>query len=1331
MGNMARQRWLLMSALGIGAFTSTACNMSVLDGLSGGDSVDASSPDDGADHDGGMPGDGDGDGNTDGGDGDGDGDVDAGPPEESNAFYSSFEPGEPEPRWLSSVEVDAHGNALRSGVNGQTPNAIPGSLSDQVIAVNASGENPPAEIASAAFDDEITSKWLVFATTGWLSAELAEPQVVTRYAITSANDYGERDPRSWTLDGSNDGSTWAAIDAQMEQTFGERYQTRQFTFENKTAYRFYRLNVTKNNGDARSLQLAEFQLSNGDDTPPEDTVMKSHVGPGPGGSANAHLSTGFTGTHALRFSGTLPGTGRGYSYNKVFDVNVKVGPESELSYLIFPDETPDDPAYPSTFSAVDLAFEDGTYLSQLKARDQDFAELSPTGQGASRTLYAGEWNRKVVKLGDVADGKRVRRILIGYDNPKGPALRFGGYLDDVRISEKSSEPTYTHPSEYVLTTRGTNSGPVYARGNTFPATAVPHGFNFWTPVTDASTDAFIYSYHRANNGSNLPMLQAVSLSHQPSPWIGDRQEFQVMPWTLSGLPDTSRTGRALAFKHENEIAQPHYYSVTFENGVRVEVTPTDHAAMFRFTFPKDSAALIFDSLDQAGGLTLDAGSRSLSAYTNAKSGSSAGAGRMFIYATFDTPVAASDVVSGPTGYVRFLMTGGEHELNMRIATSLISLDQAKKNLSAEISVNDTFDSVKERAQKLWDDKLSLITVEGASFDQLTTLYSNLYRLFLYPNSGFEKTGTSSYSYASPVAPPADGDTELHTGSKVVAGKIYVNNGFWDTYRATWPLYALLTPTECGEMIDGFLQLYKDGGWTARWSAPGYADLMTGTSSDVAFADAYLKGVSFDAETAYDAAVKNAMVRSPDTAVGRRGMQSSIFLGYVSSDNDAGFSWSMAGYLNDFGIAKLAEALAEKPGPRQAEFLENSEYFLSRSLNYTKLFDPNAKFFQGRNTSGAFRVSAAQYDPAVWGYDYTETNGWNMAFEPTHDGQGLANLYGGLSKLREKLDNFFATPELANKPGSYTTVIHEMREARDVRMGMLGLSNQASFHIPYMYAFTGAPSRTQAKVRDALARLWVGSSIGQGYLGDDDNGGLSAWQVFSALGFYPLQVGEPYYVIGSPLFKKATIKLENGKTITINAPNNSPENVYVQSLMVNKAAYTHTYISHETLLQGATLDFEMGPKPSNWGSGVDDLPISITTGNGAPKALNDATRSGGVPTSADTTSVNNLFDDTSTKATTFTNADPVVDYHFVSASPTILFYTLTSSDTSVDPTGWTLSGSSNGTDFTVLDTRENQTFSFRNQTRAFEIQTPQPYAYYKFAFTAAPGSSLAEVELLAQ
>lgn len=210
---------------------------------------------------------------------------------------------------------------------------------------------------------------------------------------------------------------------------------------------------------------------------------------------------------------------------------------------------------------------------------------------------------------------------------------------------------------------------------------------------------------------------------------------------------------------------------------------------------------------------------------------------------------------------------------MRIATSLVSVDQAKANLTREIPDGATFAGVRDRARSQWDGLLGRIEVEGASRDQLTTLYSNLYRLYLYPNSGFEQVGSRS-RYASPFSPQTGQDTPTHTGSKIVDGEVYVNNGFWDTYRTTWPAYSLLTPKRAGKMVDGFVQQYKDGGWISRWSSPGYADLMTGTSSDVAFADAYVKGVEFDAEAAYAAAVKNATVAPPHPGVGRKGMTTS-------------------------------------------------------------------------------------------------------------------------------------------------------------------------------------------------------------------------------------------------------------------------------------------------------------------------------------------------------------------------------------------------------------------------------------------------------------------------
>jgi predicted alpha-1,2-mannosidase len=686
-----------------------------------------------------------------------------------------------------------------------------------------------------------------------------------------------------------------------------------------------------------------------------------------------------------------------------------------------------------------------------------------------------------------------------------------------------------------------------------------------------------------------------------------------------------------------------------------------------------------------------------------------------------------------TGYLRF-SAGADRTVTMRIATSLISVEQARRNLELEIAEGDSFEAVEARAQKAWDDKLGIIEVEGANADELTTLYSNLYRLFLYPNAGFENTGTAAapvYRYASPVS-PAGASTPTQTGARIVDGTVYVNNGFWDTYRATWPAYALLSPRDAGAMIQGFVQQFLDGGWVARWSSPGYADLMTGTSSDVAFADAYVKGVTgFDAARAYDAALRNATVRPPSSAIGRKGLDASIFLGYTPSETDAGISWAMAGYLNDFGIASMSRALAANlSDPRHQEYAENAIYFLERAQNYVHVFDPSIQFFQGKTAAGAFERSAGSYDPRVWGNGYTETDGWNTAFDPTYDGRGLANLYGGRAQLGAKLDAFFATPETAMFVGSYGGVIHEMLEARDVRMGQLGLSNQVSFHIIYTYNHAGQPAKTQEKVRDALGRLFVGSGIGQGYLGDEDNGAMSAWQIFGALGFYPLAVGSPSYVIGSPLFTRATVHLENGHDLVIRAPNNSPRNVYVQGLRVNGQPYTQTALPHDLLVAGATLDFDMGPAPSSWGKGADGAPPSITTDDSVPRPLAD-TAQGGAATTSDLTPAGPLFDNTSATQASFGAANPWVEVRYAAGTRRVAFYTLTSGTTAHDPTDWTLSGSNDGRTWTTLDQRRGQKFPWRLQTRAFQVANPGEYARYRLAFSGGTGLSLAEIELLAK
>jgi hypothetical protein len=401
--------------------------------------------------------------------------------------------------------------------------------------------------------------------------------------------------------------------------------------------------------------------------------------------------------------------------------------------------------------------------------------------------------------------------------------------------------------------------------------------------------------------------------------------------------------------------------------------------------------------------------------------------------------------------------------------------------------------------------------------------------------------------------------------------------------------------------------------------------------------------------------------------------------------------------------------------------EEAEYFRNRALNYVTMFDPSVDFFQGKNSAGNWRQPAGSYDPRVWGYDYTETNGWNMAFHAPQDGQGLANLYGGKAGLAAKLDEFFATPETAGFPGSYGGVIHEMAEARDVRMGQYGHSNQPSHHIPYMYDFAGQPWKTQALVREAQSRLYLGSEIGQGYPGDEDNGEMSAWHVFSALGFYPLQMGSPAYAIGSPLFTKATVNLPGGKKIVVNAPDNSTENVYVQGLQVDGAAYASTSLPHSILADGAVLDFDMGPAPSSWGA--SSPPPSLTTGSAVANPLRDLTGPG-----KGTASIPALVDDTTATRAAVPGA---FTYQFASAGEQAEFYTVTSSNTAgTDPAAWTLRGSYDGTTWTTIDTRSAEKFDWRLQTRPFKIDKPGRYRHYALQITdPAAGVSLAEVELL--
>ncbi|MGO2050077.1 MAG: GH92 family glycosyl hydrolase [Microbacterium sp.] len=1242
-----------------------------------------------------------------------------------NTFSSSFEADDAAPLSRGTGEA----------VNVSGERFAPASVLPHVTGVTASAENEPNEIVANLADGDPGSKWLVFDDAAWAQYDLGEAQPLARYTLTSGNDADQRDPRDFSVQGSNDGTTWTTLDERSGESFTERGQTRAFDLdETSEPYLHYRLEITANQSGGL-VQLADWEPISSLDAVLEPSDLMLEVGSGPRSSSTAKTGVGFTGVQALRYGGQHLADGPAASTSILYDdLDIAVEADSVLSYLVFP-ELDEAQTYASTFVAVDLTFSDDTTLSTTGAADTYGYAANARAQGSSNSLWPDQWNKVTVDLG-AFEGRSVTDIRLSYDHPgdevtgvETPAAgtSVSGWIDDITIDAAEPRDTAAGLVSYVDTRRGTNSTGGFSRGNNIPATAWPNGFNFITPMTDADNHGTIYQYQRANTSQNLPALEGIGFSHQPSIWMGDRNQLAVLP-AANADPSSTLSDRRLTFHRENETARPDIYDVTFDNGIRTEVTATDHGAVYRFTFAGDAGSVLIDQLEDDSNLTISGDT--VTGWVDGGSGYP-GRSRMFVYGTFDTAPA----VAGPTNngdrsenarYAAFDTTD-DKTVELRIASSFISQEQAEANHSLELD-NVSFDDAHQAVQDAWNERLSVVhDVEGATDTQLVTLYSSLYRLNLYPNSQFENVGTADdpeYAYASPVAAKAGSATDTETDAEIVDGKIYVNNGFWDTYRTAWPLYSLLYPEVTEELVDGFVQQYRDGGWIARWSSPGYADLMTGTSSDVAFAEAYLAG-SLDTDTAldaYDAAVKNATVLPESNAVGRKGLAESIFLGYTAADTHESASWGLEGFINDFGIAEMAAALAQDPKTpveRVERLLEEADYFQARAQHYVEMYNPDAGTFTSRNADGSW-TAGADFDKKAWGGAFTEASAWTFAFHAPHDVEGLAALYGGRQGLLDEMNQFLTTREMADHSG-----IHEAREARDVRLGMLGMSNQVAHHIPYVLAEAGDPTGAQELIREIQNRLFVGSDIGQGYPGDEDNGEFSAWYVFSALGFYPLEVGSGDYTIGTPMFDSATLSIGD-RDIVIKAPGASDGATYVDGVTLNGEPIDATTFDGDLLREGGTLEFAMSDTPSQWGSKTLDEDLEV------PDTMVDATKPGrGALNAADGTNVSALVDDRMTSSTTFTDGSADLVWTSQSGPVTVGQYTLTSAKTATAPSDWTLSGSVDGENWIELDSRADQSFEWDTQTRPFSTTTTGAFTSIRLQVESGSDAlELAEVELFA-
>jgi predicted alpha-1,2-mannosidase len=1065
----------------------------------------------------------------------------------------------------------------------------------------------------------------------------------------------------------------------------------------------------------------------------DDDPLRVEVAGGPTSLPAGRPGVGLTGLRALRVTAAA-GIGRARRV-LLADLDVAVEPATELRYAVCP-VLDDTQTYASTSIAVEALLDDGTWSGDLGLPDRYGMPASARGQGEARILLPDHWNLVRVDLGAHA-GRRVRALAVTVDAPAGSGAT-EAWLDDVALGLRA-EPVRRGLVDHVDTRRGTHSSGSYSRGNTIPATAVPNGFTFWTPLTDGASDRWLYSWAGHNGPDNRPRLHGVAISHQPSPWMGDRDQlaFHPVPAGSDASVDASLDARALGFVHDDEVARPHRYGVALDGDVRVDVTPTDHGGVLRFAFAPGTAVghVLVDVVSTAGAgpdgpaaLTV-AADGTLTGWVDTGSRLSVGRSRMYVVGRFSRPVTAGTVDGDrPHAAAATVALGDDPVVELRVATSFIGTEQAWHTFGLELA-DRSFAAVEADARARWEARLAVLEVEGATEEQLATLYGGLYRLNLYPSSQWENAGTAERPdpwHASPVAPPTGPSTASRTGAAVLPGRVHVNHGFWDTYRTCWSAYALLYPDVAAELADGFVQQYREGGWIARWSSPGYADLMTGTSSDVAFADLHARGVGLpDPLATYDAALRNATALPDAAGVGRKGQAHALLRGYVPRDVEESVSWHLEASINDAGLAAMARALADAPGTpdaRRRALADEAAYLAQRAGGYVHLFDAGSGFFRARTRSGSF--GSEDFDPRDWGGDYTESDAWNFAFHAPHDPAGLAALHGGPAGLAAVLERFFATPERADRPGGYGSAIHEMAEARDVRLGQLGQSNQVSHHIPYTWLAAGRPDRTQEVVREVLDRLWTGSELGQGYHGDEDNGEMSAWYVLSALGLYPLQVGSDRWAVGTPLFERAVVHHPAGDLV-VEASGAGP---YVRGLTVGGREVTEPVLRHAELLGGVTVAFDLSTEPAAWGRDVTrgDVPApapvpwrDVTSGGswhgggGAVPGLSDDDLASGVDLAGALAGG---------AALTWSGGGD-------GEGGVLVAYTLTSAaDGAPAPGAWRLEARGADGSWRCVDERAGEAFAWAGQLRPFVLDAPVVLGAVRLV-VAEPRGVLAQVELL--
>ena len=728
------------------------------------------------------------------------------------------------------------------------------------------------------------------------------------------------------------------------------------------------------------------------------------------------------------------------------------------------------------------------------------------------------------------------------------------------------------PVDYVSTLVGTESNYNLSTGNTYPAVAMPWGMNFWVAQTGKNGDGWQYTY-TANK------IRGLKQTHQPSPWINDYGQFSLMPTV--GPKVFNENKRASWFSHKAEVATPYYYSVYLADyDVTAEVAPTERAAVMQFTFPEtDEANVVIDAFDKGSYVKIIPTENKVIGYTTKNSGGVPENFKNWFVMVFDKPFASSvtvqdsiftnqlEMTAHHAGAIVSFKTRRGEKVCARVASSFISLEQAEQNLN-EIGKR-SLQQVKTAGCKRWNEVLGRIEIEDNDIDHLRTFYSCLYRSVLFPRSFYELNAQGEPIHYSPY------------NGEVRKGYMFTDTGFWDTFRCLFPLLNLVYPSMNTKMQEGLVNAYLESGFLPEWASPGHRGCMVGNNSASIVADAYLKGLrGYDINKLWEAVVHGTQAVHPEvSSTGRLGYEYYNKLGYVPYDvkinENAARTLEYA--YDDWCIYQLGKALGKKK--------KEIDVFAKRAMNYKNLFDAETKLMRGRLKNGEFMKP---FNPLKWGDAFTEGNSWHYTWSVFHDPQGLINLMGGKEAFNQMLDSVFALPPVFDD-SYYGFTIHEIREMQIMNMGNYAHGNQPIQHMIYLYGYSGEPWKTQYWINQTMNRMYNANP--DGYCGDEDNGQTSAWYVFSALGFYPVCPGSNQYVIGTPYFKQATVHLENGNTLSIDADG---EGCYIQQMTLNGADYQHNYLDHNQLMQGATIRFGMSTTANKQrGTQPQDAPYSFS------------------------------------------------------------------------------------------------------------------------------------------